>query len=354
MIFGSPRFDRHEKVISLFDASVGLRGFIAIHSTALGPAIGGTRLWAYQSEQEAVDDVLRLSQGMSYKAALAGIPSGGGKAVLWADPEKGKTNDLLKAFAREINALGGVFLTGEDVGIDATDIEVMAEISPYVKGTRQDKSGDPSPMTAFGVLQGMKAALHTLEGHTALKGKRVSLQGLGKVGYALASLVREEGATVIACDINEERVRMAERELGIERVSAQDIYDVKADIFAPCGLGGVLNKETIARLAVDIVAGSANNQLQDPSMGDLLKEKKILYAPDYVINAGGLMNVYAAGESYDASRVRAQVARIYETTLSIFKRSEVFRFATNHVADQTAREILTRKKKEKQRRMRIG
>lgn len=339
-IFNSPYFDCHEKIMIIADDKVGLRAIIAIHDMTLGPAIGGTRFWHYQSDQDALDDALRLSQGMTYKAALAGISAGGGKAVILADPQKHKSRDLLVRYARELNALQGQFLTGEDVGIDMVDIEIMAEVSPFVKGTKKDKSGDPSSITAYGVVQGMKAALSALTGDERLSGKRVAIQGLGKVGLALATLLRDESVRVIACDVDKAKADAAKETLGIEIVDPDAIYEVEADLFAPCGLGSVLNLETIPRLKTRIVAGSANNQLKHPAMGEQLRARNILYAPDYVINAGGLINVCAAGPSYQRDRVLRQVEGIYQTLTRIFQASSLFKFPTNLVADQIAQDVL--------------
>lgn len=339
-IINSTYFDNHENITIFTDNSLGLQAIIAIHDTTLGPAIGGTRFLHYQNEQEAIDDALRLSQGMTYKAALADVPMGGGKAVIMADPKMHKSPELLLSYAQQLNLLQGRFLTGEDVGIGAADIEIMANATPYVKGTLQDQCGDPSPVTAYGVLQGMKAAQQALTGNNSLQGKTVAIQGLGKVGFALAKLLQSESINVVACDIDRTRAYTAQQQLGVKIVDPEAIYDTKADIFAPCGLGSVLNSQTVPRLKARIIAGSANNQLADAEVGRQLQVRKILYAPDYVINAGGLINVYYAGADYDRNQVLRKVDGIYQTLSQIFQSSQLFEVPINLVADQMAQERL--------------
>ncbi|MEN8237550.1 MAG: Glu/Leu/Phe/Val dehydrogenase dimerization domain-containing protein [Pseudomonadota bacterium] len=335
-IISSPYFDNHENFMVFTDVSVGLQAIIAIHNTFLGPAIGGTRFLHYQDEQEAIDDVLRLSKSMTYKAALANLPVGGGKAVILAGPQKNKSPALLKRYAIQLNTLQGNFITGEDVGIGPEEIKIMGQVSSFVKGLPEDGSGDPSSITAYGVFQGMQEAQKALLGTGNLLGKTVAIQGLGKVGLALARLLHNESVNVVACDIDDVRADMAKQELGIEIVDPKAIYDVSADIFAPCGLGNILNAKTIPRLRGRIVAGAANNQLESAEMGRLLQEQRILFAPDYVINAGGLIDVYYSGPCYNREQVLKKVDEIPQTLAQIFQKSHLFEEPTNRVADQMA------------------
>ncbi|MBI4971869.1 MAG: Glu/Leu/Phe/Val dehydrogenase [Candidatus Omnitrophica bacterium] len=281
-----------EEVYSCTDPGSGLRAFIAVHSTRLGPACGGIRLWHYRSEEEALNDVLRLSKAMTYKAACAGLALGGGKAVIMADPNEPKLEKMLRAMGKFIDSLGGRYLAAEDARITPDDLEIIAKETRFITGLRKG-SGDPSPITANGVLRGINVCIEEALGRTNLSGVTVALQGLGHVGFSLAKLLAHAGAKVTAAEINPKLTEKARKELSIHTVSPEDIFHVDADIFAPCALGGVLHQDNIPKLTFRIIAGAANNQLENQELNDrLLFDRKILYAPDFVINAGGLINIY--------------------------------------------------------------
>lgn len=335
----------HEQVVFCSDASAGLRAIIAIHSTALGPALGGTRMWPYKRESEALEDVLRLSRGMTYKAATAGLNFGGGKAVIIGDPKKDKSEWLFRSFAAFVERMRGQFITGEDVGIDVNDMEFMSMETEYVIGLSKGHggSGDPSPMTAYGVAQGIKACVEKKLKRKSLKGLTVAVQGLGHVGVNLVKLLVGEGAKVIATDIDELLVAKVKKEYGIKAVESQEIYSVSCDIFSPCALGGILNSKTIPKLKCEIVAGAANNQLKADSDGVLLHKKGILYAPDYLINAGGLINVSLELETYSESRARTLIRNIYYNLKRIFEIAEhqkiMIHEAADHLAEERIRQV---------------
>ena len=309
----------HERVLVCSNPEVGLRGIIAIHSTQLGPGLGGVRMWPYATFEEAVTDALRLSRGMTYKAAATGINLGGGKAVLIGDPKRDKTEALLRAFGRCVDSLGGSYITAEDVGTDTTDMDWVAMETRWVTGVSPENggAGDPSPVTAFGVLQGIRATARRLWGDDSLAGRSVAVQGLGSVGGYLAGYLAEQGAKVIGCDIDAEAAEQAAG-LGVEIVAPDEIYDVECDIFAPCALGGIVNDRTLPRLRCQAVAGGANNQLQAPRHGVELHAKGILYAPDFVINAGGLVNVYNELIGYNQERAMRMARGIYDNVLRAY------------------------------------
>jgi len=304
----------------------------------LGPALGGTRMWPYATEEEAILDALRLSEGMTYKASVAGLNLGGGKAVLIGDPNKEKSEALFRAYGRFVDSLGGKYITAEDVGTTVADMGIVHQETRYVTGLSRSEhgSGDPSPMTAFGVYRGMKACAQARFGDDSLKGRRIAVQGLGKVGYPLVRRLVEEGAEVIATEINRQRAAQVQAELGIELVEADAIYDVECDIFAPCALGAILNDDTLPRLRCQIVAGSANNQLAEDRHGVALMERGILYAPDYVINAGGLINVATELGAYDAKEAWNKTAAIYDTILRVIALAEEEDIPTNIAAHRLA------------------
>lgn len=301
----------HELVVYFYDKPTGLKAIIAVHSTKLGPALGGCRVWPYESEAAALNDVLRLSKGMTYKSAAMGLPLGGGKAVIIADPRKDKTPELWEAFGRAVDSLGGKYITAEDVGTDPEDLVVVHRVTEHVVGL-PDTSGDPSPVTAFGVFSGMQACLEYVFGNDDFSGRTVAVQGLGAVGMHLCRRLHEAGARLVVTDISQERVSQAVSEFGAQAVQPDDIYGVECDIFAPCALGAILNDETIPQLRASIVAGSANNQLAEPRHGDTLRDREILYAPDFIINGGGLINVFneLSPGGYDRERALARVAQI--------------------------------------------
>ncbi|GBC76747.1 Leucine dehydrogenase [bacterium HR08] len=330
----------HEEVIFCQNKDVGLRAIIAIHDTTLGPALGGTRMWPYKTEEEALLDALRLSRAMTYKAAAAGLNLGGGKAVIIGDPKTDKSEALFRAFGRFVESLKGRFITGEDVGIDVNDIEYMYMETRYVSGLSpaHGGGGDPAPVTAFGVIQGMQACVQEKLGRDSLKGLSVAVQGLGHVGFNLAARLLEEGAHVIGADIDPEKVERARSELKIEIASPEEIYDVDADIFAPCALGAVLNDHTIPRMRFKIIAGAANNQLEEDRHGVELHRRGILYAPDYVINAGGLINVYVELEGYDRERALRMTRGIYYNLRRVFDISRRENIPTFQAADRLVEE----------------
>lgn len=299
--------DGHEEVSFFRDEKTGLKAIIAIHSSRLGPALGGCRLWPYETEAAALDDVLRLSKGMTYKNAAMGLPLGGGKAVIIASREQ-KTPALFEAFGRIVQSYQGRYITAQDVGTTSDDLLAMKRATEHVVGV-PGTSGDPSPVTARGLLGGMKAAVEHVYGTDALAGRTIAIQGLGAVGMQLSRHLHAAGATLFVTDIDEERVAAAVDEFGAEAVPLDEIYDVDADIYTPCALGGTLNDDTIPRLKVKIVAGSANNQLGEDRHADALKERGIVYAPDFVINGGGVINVFneLAPGGYDQTRAFTQV-----------------------------------------------
>jgi leucine dehydrogenase len=333
----------HERVLFCSNPQVGLRAVVAIHSTVLGPSLGGLRMWPYASEAEAVTDVLRLARGMTYKAAVAGIPLGGGKAVILGDPKKEKSEALSRAYGRFVESLGGNYITAEDVGTSTRDMEWVAAETKWVSGLPEDRGGggDPSPVTARGVLAGMKAAAQVRWGSPDLADRAVAIQGLGSVGGYLAGFLREEGARIYGCDLDEEVAREVHREHGVKLVGVEEIYDVEAEIFAPCALGAILNPQTIGRLKFEIVAGGANNQLAVPDRdGAALDAKGILYAPDFVINAGGLINVYNELVGYDRARAMRMAGTIFDNTLAVFERAQHDHVPTHLAADRVAEERL--------------
>ncbi len=329
----------HEQVIYCNNNDVGLRAIIAIHNTVLGPALGGLRMWPYGSEEEALNDVLRLSRGMTYKAAVAGLNLGGGKAVIIGDPRKDKSEALFRALGKFVDTLNGRYITAEDVGIDVNDMEFIFQETNNVVGVHQvhGGSGDPSPFTAYGTVQGIRAALQYRFGDEEIGKYRYAVQGAGHVGHHLIRLLREEGAKVFATDINEEALADAV-EMGAEAVGLDEIYEVDAEVFCPCALGAVINDNTIPRLKCEIVAGAANNQLANDACGDQLDARGILYAPDYAVNAGGLMNVSIEFEGYNEERAYRMTRAIYYNVGRIFKIADRDGIPTWKASDRMAEE----------------
>jgi leucine dehydrogenase len=292
MVFDAPDHREHEQVTFFTDEETGLKSIISVHDTTLGPSLGGTRILDYDTEEDALKDVLRLSRAMTYKAGAADLDLGGGKAVIIGDPEEIKTEDLMAAYGRAVDSLNGRYITSVDVNSSVSDMEIIKEHTEHVVGTR-DGLGDPSPITAHGVLHGLKACVEYTYGTDTLSDVDVAIQGLGKVGHDLAGALVEHGASVTVTDIDEEAVSSFTDEYDAEAVDPDDIYDIECDVFAPCAFGGAINDDTIPRLSCDIVAGAANNILADEQRhSEMLKDEDILYAPDYVINAGGLITVY--------------------------------------------------------------
>lgn len=311
----------HEQVAFCHDPETGLKAIIAVHDTTLGPALGGCRMWDYHSEEEALVDVLRLSRGMTYKAAVTGLNLGGGKSVIIGDPQQLKSEAFFRTFGRFVHSLNGRYITAEDVNIRVEDIEHVAAETPYVTGVNtKGGSGDPSPVTAWGVYHGIRAAVSHKLGRDSLKGVRIAVQGCGAVGYHLIKYLSKDGAKVFASDIDDAKVERAVAELGAEAISNNDAHKIDADVYAPCALGGILNEQTIPELKSAIVAGAANNQLLDEATHSaMLNDREILYAPDYVINAGGLINVYQELQGYKKDEALKKASGIYNTLINVFE-----------------------------------
>lgn len=344
-VFNHSEFDNHEQVVFCSDAETGLKAIIAVHSTALGPAVGGCRLWDYVSDEAALNDVLRLSRGMTYKNAMAGLPLGGGKSVIIGDAKKIKSEALFRAFGRMIHRLSGSYYSAEDVNITTGDIMVVNKETPFVAGL-EGKSGNPAPFTALGTYRGIKAAAKHHFGSDNLSGKTVAIQGLGSVGFYLCEHLHKEGAKLIVTDINQDAVQRAVNLFAAKAVGLDDIYAVETDIYAPCALGATINDDTIPQLKARIVAGCANNQLKEARHGEVLRQKGILYAPDYVINAGGIINVASEmrPQGYSESESTTKVMAIYDTLLTIFQRADAEKQSTSVIADLMAQEIIRRGK----------
>jgi leucine dehydrogenase len=329
----------HEEVVFFQDKTCGLKAIIAIHDTTLGPALGGTRMWSYTNEEEALVDVLRLSRGMTYKAAVSGLNLGGGKAVIIGDPKKDKSEALFRSFGRFVESLNGRYITAEDVNTSVDDIEHIFTETNYVTGVAQQYggSGNPAPYTALGTFRGIEAAVTKAYGSRSLKDKTIAIQGVGAVGLELAKLLNEAGAKIIYTDINETNIqRMREALPAATFVEPQAIFGAQCDVYSPCALGASVNDETIPQLRCKIVAGAANNQLKEDRHGMILKERGIVYAPDYLINAGGLMNVSIEFEGWADSKSRRMIDTIYDKTLEVFRISEVENIPVNKAADVMA------------------
>ena len=339
-MFDNPSFDNHEGVHFFSDEKSGLRAIIAIHSTALGPSSGGTRMWDYASSADMVTDALRLSQGMSYKNAMASIPHGGGKAVIWGNSKTDKSEALFRAFGRAVESLQGRYWTAEDVGIDTADIETAAQETGYAAGLTTGKaaSGDPSPVTALGVFKGIKQTALRAFGTDDLNGKTVAVQGVGSVGGYTCEHLAEAGANLVITDIDQEALDDIAKRTGAKIVAPDEIYDVDADIFSPNALGAILNEDTLKRLKVKVVAGGANNQLKTPDMGEKVREAGILYAPDYVINGGGIINVAAEiSGSYSRDWVDQKLDTLITTRGTVLDDAIAAGRPTNEGADEIAR-----------------
>ena len=336
----------HENLVFGQDRESGLKAIIAIHDTTLGPALGGTRMWAYTSEEEAVWDVLRLARAMTYKAAVAGLDLGGGKAVIISDPGKAKSEELLRAYGRFVDTLKGKYITAADVGTCQQDIDIISQETSCAVGRNpsQGGSGDSSPYTALGVLHGMKAIAKIVFGSERLAGKRVAVQGVGQVGYHLCSRLAEEGAELVITDLNRTVVEKAVRAFHAAAVLPEEIFAVQCDIFAPCALGAVINDRTVPELNCRIIAGGANNVLAEEYHGEELLKRGIYYVPDYVINAGGLINVAEELYGYNRQRVIEKVARIYDTVTEVFQISKRESIPSSQAANRLAEKRLARRK----------
>lgn len=331
----------HEQVVFCQDQKTGLNAIIAIHSTVLGPALGGTRMWNYSTEQDALEDVLRLSRGMTFKASISGLDLGGGKAVIIGDAKTKKTDDLMRRFGEFVESLNGNYVTAEDVGMTPHDMEMIRQKTKNVSGIPKELggSGDPSPVTAYGVYLGMKASAKYKWGSDSLTGKRILVQGVGHVGMHLVKYLSKEGAVIYVTDINSESLAIANIDYGAFVIEEGLIYDLDIDIYAPCALGATLNDFSSPRLKCDIVAGAANNQLAEETIhAKMLQERGILYAPDFLINAGGLVSVYSELKGYDEAQIFSKTEAIYDTTLSIYKKSDEDGVTTHEAAKQIAQE----------------
>lgn len=341
-IFSTPDFDNHEKVAFFSDPSCGLKAIIAIHSTVMGPAVGGCRMWNYRSEQDAIKDVLRLSRGMSYKNAMADLGLGGGKSVIIGDPHQNKSANLFRAFGRAVESMGGQYITAEDVGITVDDMQIVKSATEHVAGLSQGReaaSGDPSPFTAHGCVFGIKAAVQFKLKKNNLEGLRVNVQGVGHVGYLLCKELHSLGAVLTVSDIRQENIDRAVSEFHAAVVDPDAIYTTEADVFAPCALGAVINDDTLPKLNVKIIAGSANNQLANTYIhSEALLKRGILYAPDYVINAGGIINVAneVHGRKIKVADGLKKVEEIYNTLLEVFTQAEKTGATPASVADRIA------------------
>ena len=340
-IWDLPDFDAHEAVHVFDDRATGLRAVIAVHSTHLGPAAGGTRFWHYADSQSAITDALRLSRGMSYKNAMAGLRAGGGKAVILANSQRTKPQDLLDAFARAVDSLGGKYITAQDVGISEADMVAVSKVTPYVAGLPH-QGGDPGPYTARGVYLGVQAAAKHALGTDDLSGVHVAIQGVGSVGGGLARYLAAQGAKLTLADVDADRAAELAAELNGNSVSADAIMDVEADIFSPCALGAILTADSVAALKVRAVAGGANNQLATGPEGQMLADRGILYAPDYVINAGGIINVLRHVDDADDAEINRRIDAIPGRLSAIWQESDSSGLTPAQVADNMAQKLIGR------------
>ena len=340
MVFETLDHTGHEQIVYCHNKDAGLKAIIAIHSTVLGPALGGTRMWNYATEEEALNDVLRLSRGMTYKNAVAGLNLGGGKAVIIGDASQDKSEALFRAFGQFVESLNGRYITAEDVGIDVNDMEYVYRETEYVTGVHQvhGGSGDPSPFTAYGTLQGLMATLNKKHGDEEVGKYSYAVQGLGHVGMEFVKLLKERGAKIFVTDINQKLVDRAVNEFGAEAVGLDEIYDVPADVYSPCALGGTVNENTLDRLKAKIICGAANNQLANNAIGDEVTKRGILYAPDYAVNAGGVMNVALELDGYNRERAMRMMRTIYHNLGRIYEIAERDGIPTYQAADRMAEE----------------
>lgn len=346
-VFSHIEFDQHEQVVFGHEPKSGLKAIIAIHDTRLGPALGGCRMWPYAHDEEALRDVLRLSRGMTYKSALANLRLGGGKAVIIGDPRKDKSEALFQAMGDFVDSLGGRYITAADSGTGVAEMQTMAERTRHVGGAAQRESfdggvrtGDPSPATAYGVFIGLKVAVQQRLGRDDLRGLRVAIQGLGQVGFDLARQLSEAGAELWVHDIQEANVQRAVQQFGAHPVQAQAIYGLDVDVFAPCALGGIINPQTLEALRAPVIAGAANNQLADAQLADELQRRGCLYAPDYAINAGGIIDICYERTGGSTAALKAHIEGIGDTLLQIFQRAAQQGCSTTAIADSLARERL--------------
>lgn len=348
-VFGQVSFDNHEQIVFCNDKDTGLKAIIGIHNTVLGPALGGTRMWKYANEWEALNDVLRLSRGMSYKSAITGLNLGGGKAVIIGDAKTEKTPEMILKFGEYVNSLSGKYITAEDVGTTTQDMDMIRDVTKFVTGVSVEKggSGNPSPVTAYGVYMGMKAAAKYQFGTDNLGGKKVLVQGIGHVGETLVEYLAKDGADVQIIDINQARLEEVASKYDVKIFTGADLYAADVDIYSPCALGATINDDTVNKIKAKVIAGAANNQLANETVhGQILKDRGILYAPDFLINAGGIINVYAEIVGYDSAEAMRRTENIYNTTLEILSFSEQNGITTQAAAMSIAQKRIDDRKKE--------
>lgn len=348
-VFSHIDFDHHEQVVYGHDKASGLKAIIAIHNSNLGPALGGCRMWPYANDDEALRDVLRLSRGMTYKSALANLPLGGGKAVIIGDPHTGKSAALFQAMGDFVDSLGGRYITAADSGTGVAEMQIMAERTRHVSGAELreafaggTRNGDPSPSTAYGVFIGIQTAVKHRLGRDDLRGLKVAIQGVGQVGFDLARQLKAAGAELWVTDIVPANVRRAVEQLGATAVTQQEIFGLDVDVFAPCAMGGIINQQTLEALRAPIIAGAANNQLADASLAETLRRNECLYAPDYAINAGGIIDVCYERTGGSAAQLKAHIEGIGTTLEQIFQRADAASKTTVEIADQLAEERFAR------------
>lgn len=346
-VFGQISFDDHEQIVFCNDKDTGLKAIIGIHNSVMGPALGGTRMFNYSNEWEALNDVLRLSRGMTFKSAITGLNIGGGKAVIIGDAKTQKTPELMRKFGEFVHSLSGKYITAEDVGMETADMDLVRDVTPYVTGISEERggAGNPSPVTAFGVYMGMKAAAKQQFGSDVLTGKKVLVQGIGHVGEALVDYLTKEGALVTIADINEERLYEVGKKYNATVFTGTDVYAEEVDIYAPCAMGATINDATIHKIKAKVIAGAANNQLANEVVhGAILQERGILYAPDFLINAGGIINVYAELAHYGKAEIMAKTENIYNTTLEIFDFAIANKMTTHQAALTIAQQRIAERK----------
>lgn len=346
-VFGQMSFDDHEQIVFCNDKDTGLKAIIGIHNSVMGPALGGTRMFNYSNEWEALNDVLRLSRGMTFKSAITGLNIGGGKAVIIGDAKTQKTPELMRKFGEFVHSLSGRYITAEDVGMETADMDIVRDVTPYVTGISEERggAGNPSPVTAFGVYMGMKAAAKQQFGSDVLTGKKVLVQGIGHVGEALVEYLTKEGALVTISDINEERLYEVGQKYNATVYTGTDVYAEEVDIYAPCAMGATINDATIHKIKAKVIAGAANNQLANETVhGAILQERGILYAPDFLINAGGIINVYAELAHYGKAEIMAKTENIYNTTLEIFDFAIANKMTTHQAALTIAQQRIAERK----------
>jgi leucine dehydrogenase len=349
-VFGQLSFDNHEQIVFCNDKDTGLKAIIGIHNSVLGPALGGTRMWNYANEWEALNDVLRLSRGMTYKSAITGLDLGGGKAVIIGDAKTQKTPEMMRKFGEFVNSLSGRYITAEDVGMVTADMDTVRDVTPYVTGISESRggSGNPSPVTAYGVYMGMKAAAKYQFGSDNLDGKKILVQGIGHVGETLVDYLTKEGALVQISDINEERLQEVSAKYGSTIYSGADLYTADVDIYAPCALGATINDDTVYKIKAKVIAGAANNQLANENVqGPILQQRGIVYAPDFLINAGGIINVFSEIAHYDKAESMRRTENIYNTTLEIFEYAKSNNLTPQKAAMEIADARIAQRKKEK-------